>query len=45
MRNVVFIASLSADGYIEANSGDPAWLVPDEELHRHFNDLENSKVV
>ena len=42
MRNVVYMVSLSADGYIEANSGDPAWLVPDEELHRHFNELESS---
>jgi hypothetical protein len=24
--------------------GDPARLVPDEELHRHFNDLESSIV-
>ena len=42
MRNVVYITSLSVDGYIEADSGDPMWLVPDEELHRHFNDLEGS---
>jgi dihydrofolate reductase len=42
MRNVVYRTSLSVDGYIEANSGNPAWLVPDEELHRHFNDLESS---
>ena len=42
MRNVVYMASLSVDGCMEANSGDPAWLVPDEELHRHFNDLESS---
>lgn len=42
MRNVVYMTSLSVDGYIEADSGDPAWLVPDEELHRHLNDLESS---
>ncbi len=42
MRKVVYMTSLSVDGYIEADSGDPAWLVPDEELHRHFNDLESS---
>jgi dihydrofolate reductase len=42
MRHVVYIASLSVDGYIAADSGDPAWIVPDEELHRHFNHLESS---
>jgi dihydrofolate reductase len=40
MRKIVFSTSLSLDGYIEASAGDPAWVVPDEELHRHFNDLE-----
>jgi dihydrofolate reductase len=40
MRRVVFAASLSLDGYIEATAGDPSWLFPDEELHSHFNDLE-----
>ncbi len=35
-----FVASLSLDGYIEATSGDPGWLFPDGELHRHFNALE-----
>jgi dihydrofolate reductase len=40
MRKVIFRTSLSLDGYIDASSGDPSWLFPDEELHRHFNDLE-----
>jgi dihydrofolate reductase len=40
MRKVVYVTSLSLDGYIEAASGDPGWAFPDEELHRHFNDLE-----
>jgi dihydrofolate reductase len=40
MRKVVYAASLSLDGYIEATTGDPSWVFPDEELHTHFNDLE-----
>ena len=40
MRKVVYATSLSLDGYIEAAAGDPSWVFPDEELHRHFNDLE-----
>jgi dihydrofolate reductase len=40
MRKVVFVVSLSLDGYIEAAVGDQSWAFPDEELHRHFNDLE-----
>ena len=40
MRKLVFATSLSLDGYIDAAGGDSNWVVPDEELHRHFNDLE-----
>jgi dihydrofolate reductase len=40
MRKLVYATSLSLDGYIDASAGDPGWVVPDEELHRHFNDLE-----
>ena len=40
MRRVVYSTSLSLDGYIDATSGDPSWVVADEELHRHFNELE-----
>ena len=40
MRKVIFVTSLSLDGYIEATSGDASWVFPDEELHRHFNMLE-----
>src|SRR5262249_5319519 len=42
MRNVIHMTSLSVDGYIEAASGDTGWLIPDEELPRHLNDLESS---
>ena len=40
MRKLVYSASLSLDGYIDAETGDPSWVVPDCELHRHFNDIE-----
>lgn len=42
LRDVVYIASISVDGYIGAADGDDAWVVPDPELHRHFNELEDS---
>jgi dihydrofolate reductase len=40
MRKLVYATSLSLDGYIDAEAGDPSWVVPDEELHRHFNEIE-----
>jgi dihydrofolate reductase len=40
MRKLVYATSLSLDGYIDAFAGDPSWVVSDEELHRHFNDIE-----
>jgi len=40
VRKLVYATSLSLDGYIDASAGDPSWVVPDEELHRHFNDIE-----
>lgn len=40
MRKLVYSTSLSLDGYLESTVGDPGWVVPDEELHQHFNDLE-----
>ena len=42
MRNVVYAASISVDGFLGTDDGDDAWVVPDPELHRHFNDLEGS---
>jgi len=42
MRKVIYATSLSLDGYIDATRGDPDWMFPDEELHRHFNELESS---
>ena len=40
MRKLVYSTSLSLDGYIDSAGGDPSWVVPDEELHKHFNDIE-----
>jgi dihydrofolate reductase len=40
--DVVYIASISVDGFLGADDADNAWVVPDAELHRHFNDLEGS---
>jgi dihydrofolate reductase len=40
MRKVVYAMSMSLDGYVETTQGDLSWSVPDEELHRHFNDRE-----
>lgn len=42
MRNVIYVTSISIDGYIEAENGDPRWVIPDEELHRHFNEQESA---
>lgn len=40
MGIVSYGMSVSLDGYIES-ANDHTWSNPDEELHRHFNDLEN----
>jgi dihydrofolate reductase len=42
VRDVVYIASISVDGFLAAEDEDNAWVVPDRELHRHFNELEGS---
>ena len=41
MREVMYFASISVDGYINSADGDDTWVVPDPELHRHFNQLES----
>ena len=40
MRKLVYSTSLLLDGYIDSAAELPSWVVPDEELHRHFNDVE-----
>lgn len=42
MRDVIYSASISVDGFLGAEDGEDAWVVPDPELHRHFNDLDAS---
>jgi len=42
MRQVVYAASISVDGFIGADDGDNDWVTPDPELHRHFNELDAS---
>jgi dihydrofolate reductase len=42
VRDVVYIASISVDGSLGTDDADNAWVVPDPELHRHFNALEGS---
>jgi dihydrofolate reductase len=41
MRRVTYFFSVSLDGYIESPTGDSEWTVPDEELHYHFNQMED----
>jgi len=40
MRKVIYAMSVSLESFIEAADGDLSWSNPDEELHKHFNDLE-----
>ena len=42
MRKVIYAMSVSLDGFVEATDGDIGWSAPDEELHRHFNDMEKN---
>jgi dihydrofolate reductase len=42
MRHLVYVASVSVDGYLGAADADDAWVVPGPELHRHFNDVDSS---
>lgn len=42
MRKIIYAQLTSLDGYIEDSDGKIEWTKPDEELHRHFNDLEKN---
>ncbi len=42
MGTIIYAMSVSLDGFIEAANGDIAWSAPDEELHRHFNEMEQA---
>jgi dihydrofolate reductase len=39
MGNIVLMASISVDGYIEGPDREIDWHLVDDELHRHFNQL------
>jgi dihydrofolate reductase len=38
MRKIIFMMSVSLDGYFEGPDHDLGWQLVDEELHQHFND-------
>jgi dihydrofolate reductase len=42
MRKVMYAMNVSLDGFIEGANGDLSWSIPNEELHRHFNELDKS---
>ncbi len=42
MSKITYAFSVSLDGYIEDARGTLDWTVPDETLHRHFNERERS---
>lgn len=39
-RAVIYVLSVSLDGYIEGPDGGIDWSIPDQELHDHFNQQE-----
>ena len=39
MRRVVWMMSVSLDGFIEGTDGELDWHLVDDELHSHFNEL------
>lgn len=45
MRKVIYAMSVSLDGFIETGDGDLDWGMPDEELHRHFNEQDRMSDV
>lgn len=42
MRKLIYAMSLSLDGFIETGDRDLSWSNPDEELHRHFNEMDRT---
>ena len=42
MRKIIFVMSVSVDGFIETASGDISWTTPDPELQQHVIDRESA---
>ncbi len=40
MRKVIYLMNMSLDGYMEGKDGDLSWTDPDDELFRHFLELD-----
>ncbi len=38
MRKIIYMSSVSVDGYMEGPNREIDWHMVDDELHRHFND-------
>jgi hypothetical protein len=36
-RNIIYLMSLSLDGFVEGPDGKFGWSEPDEEVHRFYN--------
>jgi dihydrofolate reductase len=45
VRKLIFAMQSSLDGYIEGPAGELDWNRIDEQLHRHFNELEQATDV
>jgi dihydrofolate reductase len=45
MGKLIYAMMVSLDGFIAGPDGELDWHVVDEELHRHFNDLESTMEV
>lgn len=45
MRKIVFMISVSLDGFFEGPDGDLGWHLVDDEVHTHFNELLESMSV
>jgi hypothetical protein len=42
MGTLIYSMMVSLDNFMEGPNGELDWHVVDEELHRHFNDLESA---
>ncbi len=42
MGKIIYAMSVSLDGFVSSANGDLSWANPDAELHRYFNEQEQS---